>query len=250
MSSEAAEIRQYAQLAKAGHRIQFFENQFNPQTQKDLNRLLEITKNVGGQIAPTLDRFATVLNSLEHSRSELAMAVAGPKASSRLVMSLPILVFVGAGISGIPIFHAIAQPSMVWLSLLLGALIFWLGSRWTGRLLLKATPESKDPGFHLDALAIAVRAGLPLRVAASQLESILEGSPSVELPPDTASSGIALAELLEEQANLARFEQFTADRLRIQKTSVSVLWPLGLTVLPAFVLLAIVPIGAALIQNP
>lgn len=249
MSSEAAEIRQYAQLAKAGHRIQFSENQFTPQTQKDLNRLLEITKNVGGQIAPTLDRFATVLNSLEHSRSELALAVAGPKASSRLVMSLPILVFVGAGISGIPIFQALSKPSIVWLSLFLGALMFWLGSRWTHRLLVKATPESKDPGFHLDALAIAVRAGLPLGVAASQLESILEGSPSVELPPHTASSGIALAGLLEEQANLARFEQFTSDRLRIQKTSVSVLWPLGLTVLPAFVLLAIVPIGAALIQN-
>jgi tight adherence protein B len=249
MNSEAALIRQYAQLAKAGHRIQFSENQFTPPTQNDLNRLLEITKSVGGQIAPTLDRFATVLNTLEHSRSELALAVAGPKASSRLVMSLPILVFVGAGISGIPIFQALAQPSIVWVSLLLGAFKFWIGYRWTSRLLLKATPASKDSGFHLDALAIAVRAGLPYGVAIAQLEKVLGEAPSVELPPGSASSGIALADLLEEQANLVRFEQFTADRLRIQKSSVAVLWPLGLTVLPAFVLIAIVPVGAALLQN-
>jgi tight adherence protein B len=249
MNSEAAEIRQYAQLAKAGHRIHFSENQFTPATQKDLDRLLEITKNVGGQIAPTLDRFATVLNSLEQSRSELALAVAGPKASSRLVMSLPILVFVGAGISGIPIFQALAKPSIVWLSLCLGGLMFWLGSRWTNRLLVKSTPEAKDSGFHLEALAIAVRAGLPLGAAVGELARLLGEVPLVELPPDSATSGIGLADLLEEQANLVRFEQFTADRLRIQKTSVSVLWPLGLTVLPAFVLIAIVPVGAALIQN-
>ena len=248
MNSEAAEIRQYAQLAKAGHRIEFSEGQFTSRTQTDLNRLLDITKLVGGQIAPTLDRFATVLNTLERSRSELALAVAGPKASSRLVMSLPILVFIGAGISGIPIFQALARPSLVWLSLMLGSLMFWAGSRWTNRLLEKATPESKDPGIHLDALAIAVRAGLPIQVAASQLESHLGSLPTEELTKLASRSGIALADLLEEQANLARFEQFTADRLRIQKTSVSVLWPLGLTVLPAFVLIAIVPVGSALIQ--
>ncbi|MFM2238527.1 MAG: hypothetical protein RL389_874, partial [Actinomycetota bacterium] len=101
MSSEAREIRQYAELAKAGHRIQFAKDQFSEETQSALNRLLEITKVVGGQIAPTLDRFATVLLTLENSRNELALAVAGPKASSRLVISLPVLVFVGAGIAGI-----------------------------------------------------------------------------------------------------------------------------------------------------
>jgi len=164
-------------------------------------------------------------------------------------MSLPILVFVGAGISGIPIFQALAQPSIVWVSLLLGAFMFWIGYRWTSRLLLKATPASNDSGFHLDALAIAVRAGLPVGVAIAQLERVLGEAPSVEIPPGSASSGIALAHLLEEQANLVRFEQFTADRLRIQKASVAVLWPLGLTVLPAFVLIAIVLVGAALLQN-
>jgi len=60
---------------------------------------------------------------------------------------------------------------------------------------------------------------------------------------------VALNELLMERANHLRLEQFTQDRLKIQKTSVAVLWPLGLTVLPAFVLIAIVPVGAALIQN-
>lgn len=249
MSSEAREIRQYAELAKAGHRIQFAEDQFSEETQSALNRLLEITKVVGGQIAPTLDRFATVLLTLENSRNELALAVAGPKASSRLVISLPILVFVGAGIAGIPIFQTLSKPSIVWISLGLGILLFWLGNRWTSKLLAEANPRTTDPGFEFDALAIAVQAGLPLGMAAEQLRDFVGSVEVSELQELSTGSGIALVELLQERANSLRIEQFTADRMKIQKTSISVLWPLGLTVLPAFVLIAIVPVGVALIQS-
>jgi tight adherence protein B len=249
MSSEAREIRQYAELAKAGHRIQFAEDQFSEETQSALNRLLEITKVVGGKIAPTLDRFATVLLTLENSRNELALAVAGPKASSRLVISLPVLVFVGAGIAGIPIFQTLSKPSIVWISLGLGLLLFWLGNRWTSKLLVEANPRKTDPGFEFDALAIAVQAGLPLGMAAEQLSDFVGNVEVSELQELSRGSGIALVELLQERANSLRIEQFTADRMKIQKTSISVLWPLGLTVLPAFVLIAIVPVGAALIQS-
>jgi len=249
MSSEAREIRQYAELAKAGHRIEFAEDQFSAETQIALNRILEITSIVGGRIAPSLDRFASVLLTLENSRNELALAVAGPKASSRLVLSLPILVFVGAGIAGIPIFQALSKPSIVWISLGLGILMFWLGNRWTSKLLAKANPRTTDPGFGFDALAIAVQAGLPLGSAVEQLKDQLGQIDAYELQELSAGSGIALVELLKERADSLRIEQFTEDRMRIQKTSVSVLWPLGLTVLPAFVLMAIVPVGVALIQS-
>lgn len=249
MSSEAREIRQYSELAKAGHRIEFTEDQFSAETQIALNRILEITRIVGGRIAPSLDRFASVLLTLENSRNELALAVAGPKASSRLVLSLPILVFVGAGIAGIPIFQALSKPSIVWISLGLGILMFWLGNRWTSKLLAKANPRTTDPGFGFDALAIAVHAGLPLGSAVEQLKDQLGQIDAYELHELSAGSGIALVELLNERADSLRIEQFTEDRMRIQKTSVSVLWPLGLTVLPAFVLMAIVPVGVALIQS-
>lgn len=249
MSSEAREIRQYAELAKAGHRIEFAEGQFSNETQHSLTSLLEITKLVGGRIAPTLDRFATVLLTLENSRNDLALAVAGPRASSRLVISLPVLVFVGAGIAGVPIFQALSKPSIVWISLIVGILMFWWGNRWTGNLLAKAEPRTSDPGFDFDALAIAVQAGLPIGSAVEQLEGYIGHVDVSELKGLSAGSGIALVELLKERADSLRVQQFTSDRLRIQKTSVSVLWPLGLTVLPAFVLIAIVPVGVALVQS-
>ncbi|MEY4398320.1 MAG: hypothetical protein RLZ53_896, partial [Actinomycetota bacterium] len=48
-------------------------------------------------------------------------------------------------------------------------------------------------------------------------------------------------------ADELRMEAFIADRKRIQKTAVSILWPLGVTVLPAFVLVAIVPLALAMV---
>jgi tight adherence protein B len=86
-------------------------------------------------------------------------------------------------------------------------------------------------------------------MAAEQLRDFVGNVEVSELQELSSGSGIALVELLQERANSLRIEQFTADRMKIQKTSISVLWPLGLTVLPAFVLIAIVPVGAALIQS-
>ena len=249
MSSEARIIRQYAELVRAGHQIDLKPVQFTGETKRNLDHLIAITNLVGGRLAPTLDRFAKVLLTLEHSRSELELAVAAPNASTRLVLSLPVLVFVGAGIAGIPIFQLLAQPSAIWISLLLGTALFWLGSCWTRGLLTKAKPRIEDPGLPLDLLAAAVGAGLPLQSAIDVVEKQIGSIEISELSELDSGSGVALNELLIERAKNLRMEQFTQDRLRIQKASVSVLWPLGLTVLPAFVLIAIIPVGAALIQN-
>lgn len=245
MSSEARTLRQYAELVRAGHRVDLNPQQFSPSTASDLVRLMEVNRKSGGPLAPTLDRLANVLTVREQSFRELELAVAGPKASSRLVMSLPLLVFVGAGIAGIPIFRVMASPSMVWISLALGGLMFWLGAKWTNRLLTAAQPRTIDPGIAFDALAIAIQAGLPISAAAE-----IVGEVDIEeLQTIGSESGMAITQLLNDRANQLRQDQFNSDRMKIQKTSVAVLWPLGLTVLPAFVLIAIVPISAALIQN-
>lgn len=249
MISESKALRQLAELLKAGHQLNLDSVKLCDRTAKDLNQLVEVTKSSGGPLAKTIDRMAEVLMAREQSENELNLAVAGPTASSRLVLSLPILVFVGAGIAGIPIFRTLLEPSFIWLSLALGGLLFWSGKFWTGRLLRQAKPTTQDPGLCFDALAISIQAGLPIRMA---IELVSRHFGELEALFDDefeAIAGVALLQFITDRANLARLDKFNADRLKIQKTSVSVLWPLGLTVLPAFVLIAIVPIGAALIQT-
>lgn len=245
MSTEAKTLRQYAELIRAGHLVEVDVSKFSEATAADLSLLIEVTKQAGGPIAATLDRLSKVVNTRDQAQNELALAVAGPKASTRLVMSLPVLVFIGAGIAGIPILRILLQPSIVWLSLVLGIAMFWLGFRWTSKILRRAEPKNTDPGIELEAIAIAVQAGLPLSVA----QELVPNLPASELQDFGDGSGVAIHQLITDRADSKRIDQFNSDRLKIQKAAVSVLWPLGLTVLPAFVLIAIVPIGAALIQN-
>jgi tight adherence protein B len=245
LNNEATSLRQYSELIRAGHPLNLDFGNFSEETTKDLKRLLSISREAGGPISVALDRMSSVISVREQTRTELALAVAGPKASSRLVMSLPILVFLGAGISGIPIFRTLSTVPLVWGSLLTGALFFWWGNRWISKLLTKAEPRLSDPGLELDGLAIAVQAGMPLQ-SAIELVRFEAGE---SLSSISGSSGIALAKLLTDRASQLRQQQFNEDRLLIQRTGVSVLWPLGLTVLPAFVLIAIVPVAAALIQD-
>lgn len=245
MSTEGKTLRQYAELIRAGHLLEVDMSQFSEATSADLQLLMEVTKHAGGPIAVTLDRLAKVVNAREQAQNELALAAAGPKASSRLVMSLPVLVFIGAGIAGIPIVRVLMTPSIVWLSLTLGLTMFWLGFRWTNRILKRAEPTKVDPGIELEAIAIAVHAGLPLSAA----QALVPKLPMSELQDFGDGSGVALHQLITDRADSKRIDQFNSDRLKIQGAAVSVLWPLGLTVLPAFVLIAIVPIGAALIQT-
>lgn len=245
MSTDGKTLRQYAELIRAGHRIEINFDQFAEQTAADLKVLLEVTKQAGGPIAQTLDRLAKVVNTRDQAQNELALAAAGPKASSRLVMSLPALVFVGAGISGIPIVRVLLSPSIVWASLILGIGMFWLGLRWTNRILGQAEPTKTDPGIELEAIGVAVQAGLPISVAVD----LVPGIHTSELEDLGDGSSMALCQLITDRADSKRIDQSNADRMKIQKASVAVLWPLGLTALPAFVLIAIVPVGAALLQT-
>lgn len=222
--------------------MEFDLSQLNDSIRLKLERAMEITKEVGGPLADTLQRIASVVTRLELSRQELEVAIAGPKASTRLVLSLPILVFVGAGISGLPVVRILFQPSLVWLSLLLGLFLFWIGARWTKKLLVNAEPSFVDPGFELDLVALALSAGMPLSVSCD-----LVGVQAALVTE--SSSGISMTELIREQADEARAEQHRSDRLKIQKASVAILWPLGLTVLPAFIFMAIIPIAVALMEG-
>jgi tight adherence protein B len=248
MSSDAIVISQWAAMVRAGHSFNFDFSFLSKPVQVEFQRLMEITARSGGPLASTMDRLGRVLNVREQTTAELQIAVAGPKASTRLVLALPILVFVGAGISGLPVLTVVLETPVALLSMALGLILYLLGNRWTKRILLKAEPTDTDPGNSYDSIAIAVEAGLPLFEAAKCAGEEL--SPELfELQEVSQSTGIALTESLRNLADSVRSERFQQDRLRIQKASVSLLWPLGVTVLPAFVLVAIVPIAIALMKG-
>ena len=248
MSSDAIVISQWAAMVRAGHSLNFNLGLLSQSVQVELQKLMEITARSGGPLANALERLGKVLSTREQTQSELEIAIAGPRASTRLVLLLPFLVYVGAGISGLPVLAVLLETPIAPISMLLGALIYLAGARWTKRILAKAEPQLSDPGNSYDAIAVALEAGLPLTQAA-ECAGVAMTLELRELQESSQSTGIALSESLRNLADSLRHQQFTSDRLQIQKASVSLLWPLGLTVLPSFVLIAIVPIAISLMKG-
>jgi tight adherence protein B len=240
MSSDAAEVSSMAQMLRAGMPLKLSSERLSESGRRDLERILEVNKRAGGPLVGTLQRFAQVLRKREELAEEIQIAATGPKASARLVMNLPLLVLVGGAVSGIPVIRLFASSWIAVLSVVFGLMLYWLGSRWINRLLARAQCSNSDPGFNLELLAISVGAGLPLRVASSELGV---GESEIRF----LGSETPTMQLLTERADELRMQAFTADRKRIQKTAVSILWPLGVTVLPAFVLVAIVPLALAMV---
>jgi tight adherence protein B len=128
------------------------------------------------------------------------------------------------------------------------------------RMLEKAKPREADPGAFLDAVVIGLSAGLsPKSAAALATRQSLENL-DTEVSPEQLSafwdsvavseqSGIALTGILSARADALRHLLWNRRRTDLARLSISLLLPLGLAALPAFVFLAVVPVGIGLIRS-
>jgi tight adherence protein B len=129
-----------------------------------------------------------------------------------------------------------------------GLLLLALGALWAHRLSGRAEPRRLAPGFSLELVAIAVRGGGALEQACRSVESECERH-SLTFEREAVEDCLRLADragapvagLLRAEAALLRSVVGAEDRTRAAALGVTLLLPLGVCVLPAFMLLAIAP---------
>lgn len=231
-----------------------------PAEAKQFQLIWQLALRVGGPIVLALGRLAQVFDRAESNSREVALAFAAPQATARLVMWLPALALLLGQLVGLNPIGSIMQSLLAGLSVCLGVGLLVAGSWWSKRLLAKANLHHEDPGAFLDCIVIGLHAGLPIDVAAkNSADSLAE----FELSPPGADSESALSSSIELSrstgAAVTELLVSAADRLRenlrfesatlIAKLGVRLMIPLGVTVLPAFLLLSIVPIAIGLLSN-
>jgi tight adherence protein B len=123
----------------------------------------------------------------------------------------------------------------------------------------KAKPREADPGAFLDAIVIGLSAGLSPKASSTlvQNKSVLNFGEKVsgeqlsqlqDAVSVSEQSGIALSGILSARADALRHRLWNRRRQDLAKLSISLLLPLGLAALPAFVFLAVVPLGIGLFR--
>jgi tight adherence protein B len=254
----AALLRSGATTSSA---IKAFQEQSLSEFQKTQFRFIwEVATESGGNLALSLDRLAEVFDFQQKQNSELKLAFASPRATANLILLLPIAALFFAELLGLSALSSSFETSLGSLAVGIGLLLLIIARIVSLRMLEKAKPREADPGAFLDAVVIGLSAGLsPKSAAALATRQSLENL-DAEVSPEQLSafwdavavseqSGIALTGILSARADALRHRLWNRRRTDLARLSISLLLPLGLAALPAFVFLAVVPMGIGLLRG-
>jgi tight adherence protein B len=202
-----------------------------------------VAATVGAPLSDSLRGIADALRDAEQARDDVAVALAEPATTARLIAWLPLLAVALVAGFGFDVLSTLTHPVGV-ACLVLGVLLMIGARRWTGALVRRAQPEPGVAGWECDVMAIALRGGVSIERA---LEVVADaGCPGARA--ETAgilelsrASGAPAIELLRAEAVDRRRAARTEGRLRAARLSGRLLIPLGVCTLPSFLLLGVAP---------
>jgi len=211
----------------------------------------------GAPLAATLREVAASFRAIGESERDIRVALAGPRATARMVVALPfvgVLFGLAMGFDIIGVLFASA-PGLGCLAV--GSLLLFAGARWNRALVMRATSRETAPGLELDLVAVAMAGGVSVDrargVAAEAIRRFAietsDGGAVERVLALAVRAGVPAGELLRSEAALLRREARSAAQQRSAELGVTLMLPLGCCVLPSFLLLGVAPVLIALVSS-
>lgn len=215
-----------------------------------------VAADAGAPLAPSLRDYAASLRDLAQVQRDFAVALAAPVATARVVVALPAVGLLFGLAMGFDTLGVLFGTAPGWVCLALGAGLIAGALAWNRRLVASAQPTDANPGLACELMAIAVSGGGSLERARSLVDRALaecdvradqKGIDAVlEL---SRRAGVPAAELLRSEADEQRRSARSHAQERAASLSVRLMLPLGLCILPAFMLLGVVPLLVSVISS-
>lgn len=216
-----------------------------------------VATEAGAPLANSLRDLAGSFRDLGQTQRDVSVALAGPVATARMVMALPavgVLFGLGLGFNTLKMLFA-TTPGLICLAL--ATLLVWGGIRWNRRLVASASPKSLTPGLAVDLMAIAMSGGGSVDGARALVGGAKRrfglddgGSTSIDAVISLAQrAGVPAAELLRSEADQVRRQARSDAQRSAAALSVKLMMPLGICVLPAFMLVGVAPLLMAVLSS-
>jgi tight adherence protein B len=224
-----------------------------PEGERQARRMLAaawaVASDAGAPLASTLRDIASSLRDLAQAQREIVVALAAPTATARLVVALPFVGLLFGVLLGFNTLGVLFTTPPGWVCVAVGGGLLLGASGWNRRLVSRAQPRDLAPGLGFDLLAIAVSGGASLDRARTAVSAAVErcglgpiDDAGIELVLDLSRrAGVPAAELLRSEASERRRESLAEVQAGAQALSVRLMIPLGVCVLPAFMVLCVVP---------
>lgn len=223
----------------------------------DVRAVLAVAERTGAPVAPTLRALAGALRRAASGDRAVRVALAGPRTSANVVLTLPAVGVLLGSLWGIDTTAVLLRTPVGWVCGTAALLLVGVGRAWTARLVRAATPEGGVPGVLLDAWAVALAGGGSWTSAASAVREALRDRPSrsveVERLQETLDlarrAGVPAAALLRAAADDVRDDVAAEALAAAERLGVRLVLPLGTCVLPAFVLVGVVPVVVGILSS-
>lgn len=215
-----------------------------------------VASEAGAPLAGALRDFARSLRTLASVERDIQTALAGPRATARMVMVLPAIgVLFGLALGFDTLGILFTTPPGIG-CLVVGTGLLGVAALWNRRLVASALPGSITPGLRSELVAISVSGGGAIDAAMASVDRTMREF-DLDAPGDDVDAVIALsvragvpaAELLRSEAEEARRHAAAAAARKASVLSVKLMLPLGLCILPSFMVLGVVPLLIAVISS-
>ena len=210
---------------------------------------------VGAALAEALRSFALGLRDAAEAQDDVAVALAEPTATARLMLWLPAVGLLMGVALGFDTFGILFTDPRGTACLVAGLALVVVARVWTAKLIRKARPDPGLPGIDAELFAIALSGGVSIDAAAAHV-----GRARAAVDPErddigadipaavrdvlelSRAAGVPAVELLRAESASARHRARVDGRLRASQLGTRLLLPLGICTLPSFLLLAVAPL--------
>jgi tight adherence protein B len=214
-----------------------------------------VATRAGAPLAPCLRRYSRSLRDLAQAQRDARVALAAPVATARMVLALPVLGVLFGMALGFNTLEVLFVTPIGWSCLAVGGTLMLVALRWNASMVAAARPKDPAPGIGCDLMAIAVSGGNALDGARAIVDETVKqfSLPAVTGVDDvlelSRSAGVPAAELLGSEAEELRRAATARAQENAAALGVRLMLPLGLCILPAFMVLGVVPLLVAVISS-
>ncbi|WP_426519517.1 type II secretion system F family protein [Diaminobutyricibacter sp. McL0618] len=217
-----------------------------------------VASESGAPLAACLRACADSFRGQGDTERDIAVALAGPVLTARMVSILPLVGLLFGAVLGFDTVGALTGSPVGWGLLIGGVLLMGLGAAWNRMLVRRATQTNGDRAIELELLSVALSGGAAIAVArelvAEATRRFLPGGAEAGSTVDhvlqlSARAGIPAGGLLRSEADRRRRESRSAGQTAASTLAVRLMLPLGLCVLPSFMFLGVAPLVLVIVSS-